>query len=279
MPFNDLSDTQRKFLAAYTKAGKTLSVAVSTPVDPAKAERTEWLDKVNALRTQIKAAPPSLDTSKLITALDKAQRIFEADFKAPPAAKALTTIKNAFAKASATTSLDTATLSEKLDEARSTFANVMKLAFPDKKTVGAKIQAVIDNAQARIDTGEFSTALRLIDTAQTLVAGARVGIDANAAKDLKPADLEVLMKTKDGRAQLDSIVDNLTDDVPPNVMMSILEARFSLGRKLFQNTSDREGSMLDKAKHGAMLETDSPKLKKLYKKLMDRQAAKDNQAE
>ena len=279
MPFSTLTAAQRNFLSAHTKAGKALAQAAqAAPDDPYKAEREAWLGKVSGLKAQIKAAPPALDTAKLTAALEKSERIFVADFDPKKAEIALKTIQSAFAKASASVAGETKNTGARLAKAKTEFAALLKLAFPEKKVVGAKINDLLTRAKHEIDTGEFDAAERLIDEAKATMAGARVGVDAKAAKDLKPADLKVLMKTKDGQAQLDAIVDNLTDDVPPNVMMSILEARFSIDRRLFTNTSDRENSMLDKAKHGAMLDTDSPKLKKFYKKLMDKREAEENQA-
>ena len=280
MPFSNLTAAQRNFLSAHTKAGKVLAQAAqAAPVDPFEAERTAWLRKVASLKAQIAAAPPALDTTKLIMALEKSERIFTVDFDPKKAETALKTIQAAFAKSSASVAGETKDTGAKLTKTKAEFAALLKLAFPEKKVVGAKINDLLTRAKGEIDTGEFDAAERLIDEAEAAIAGARVGVDAKAAKDLKPADLKVLMKTKDGQAQLDAIVDNLTDDVPPNVMMSILEARFSLDRRLFQNTYDRENSMLDKAKHGAMLDTDSPKLRKFYKKLMDKQKAEEKTTE
>lgn len=279
MPFTDLTDAQRRFLSSHTKSGKALAQSAQlTKPDPLEAERTKWLATAGKLMDQIKAAPPALDTTKLINALEKTERIFEADFESGKANKALKTILAAFTKAMAATAGNTVDTGVRLKAAQSEFAALQKLAFPEKKPISAKISDLFERAQSEINKGEFGDAERLIDAADATMAAARIGVDAKAAKDLKPADLKVLMKTKDGRAQLDAIVDNLTDDVPPNVMMSILEARFSIDRRLFTNTSDRESSMLDKAKHGAMLDTDSPKLKKFYKKLMDKKSAEEKQA-
>lgn len=277
MAFDDLTGLQQAFLAKHMKAGKTLAAkAANPPVDPQIAAQEDWKKKLEDLKGRVSSANTSGTFAKVEAALNKSEAVYSKRFDANKANKALGTIQKAFKKMGASTSKEAAIYRKRLMGLEKKFLGLQKMSFPDKDTISTRIQDKIDFARSAIEQGEFPRTMALIRDADTLITGAKVGVDAGSAKDLKPADLKVLMATKEGQLQLDSIVDNLSDDVPPKVMQSILEARFELGRISSQDTSDREGSMMDQAKHGAMLDTDSPKLKKIYREMMEKKRAEEN---
>ncbi len=274
MPFNDLSKQQQKFLKDHFVSGQAIAAKAASPSPtPNDAQREIWLAQVDAFRDRIETAPDAFDVSKIKAALTKTERTYAKKFDTKPAEKALSTIEAAFAKGLNEVGGETAISVKRLEGLKDEFKSLQKLKFPEKKRKSADILDDMKNAAAKIKEGEFQLADRAMDQAEADMASARLGLDAKAAKDLKPADLKVLLKTQEGRAKLDAIVNNLNDDVPPKVMMNILEARFGAGVRIVQDATDRDSGMMDKAKHGAMLDTDSPKLKKYYKKLIDQRKA------
>lgn len=274
MSFNDLTPQQQEFLKSYFPSGPKVAAKASVPKDNVdEAAKAIWMSQVSSLREKISAAPEAFDTAKIDAALDRAEQAFDRKFDTSKAKQTLKTISSAFFKGLKSVSGESAVAGKRLKIIVKEFKALQKLSYPEKKRKDAAIREDIEKAAKFIEGGDFTLADRAMDSAEADIAGARIGMDAKAAKDLKPADLKVLLKTQDGRAQLDSIVANLDDTVPPKVMQSILEARFGIGRRIVQDATDRENSMMDKAKHGAMLDTDSPKLKKYYKQLMDKQNA------
>lgn len=148
------------------------------------------------------------------------------------------------------------------------FKQLKTMSFPDKADIEKQVTGMIKSAAEMSKEREHRRAENTLRDARARITAARIGVDAAAAKDIRPADIEVMLATPDGIRQLDSMIDNLTDDVPPRVMKDLLRARFGLGERILQSTSARENSLVDKAKHGAILDTKSPKLKKYWAEIM-----------
>lgn len=208
--------------------------------------------------------------------LDLAQKKFLAKYLKSGRELAQKAVQNAKEAAAANEALEEQRAFRKeLEVVVAEFKQLKTMSFPDKGDIEKQVAGMIRTAAELSKAREHRRAENTLRDARARMTAARIGVDAAAAKDIRPADIEVMLATPDGIRQLDSMIDNLTDDVPPRVMKDLLRARFGLGERILQSTAARENSLVDKAKHGAMLDTKSPKLKKYWAEIMAEIEAED----